>query len=926
MEEAVNFSCTDPQLLKGVFFQLTNSEDPLTQIFSLREESFLSSLFDRSSIQDSSRFRSLRRARVLSEMLINSRGELDSDALKKMLLLFEKAGHIFYPDSSEETLPSLRSLENKEVARFLKKFYTPLCHAWAERLVRSTLGLPSAAPLSDVEVRRAALCAYLTPLRQNVGSCFATAPAIVIQKDQPLRFLDDLQQLLSKGKLKRIFGGIEYAIPLSPSTGVGDLRKNVLAPHASLCPGLITACQILGVCSPSDPPEFQSRSIEVLIQQFGQGKKILTVEALIQAICLKQESLTSQDLDKQTEWESAQVRQFQMGVRGFSSSSSEKIRRLQHFKNKCSEAQEAFKGLCDNALIKAWEFTLASFSEVKMEFSKWNFYVSLGFSTQETGGIGELLFTRLNEKVEEINKKLHQYQLDYQLSFDQVRATETLLRNASSEGDARRLRAEYQSRAYHMRSCQELRDELYEKGSHYSGLLSFLLKQYDQKFPEYFQEIYDAQMQDVAEGAYEDSPAGFRLVYKQGRVDPSTWTLIENENQYIQSLTDFFSLTQTSISAECEWEEGVLEIRDLTEQILFHLREPRFLTSALERMAKAYQTNIPNTPLFSLHQIEKKPWAYTSGGTMTTLLKTYYCRESEFTSESKWVESPQDLLIFILDTLKNLFPRVLDPYLKGERTGMLMNSPTHAFVLLPEPIKAGWQTDGFTYTWVRDEILAPGQQFYAKIQLEREEQEFLFHHFCDSHSLPLIPNPFLSHKSLTPLEWRQALLAVLTTPGFADQIDAFLYQSLPLIPGSNWKELAKEFLVRLGSSLYSPLLKQFPDRPVPYFTAAQFHDLVTSCYLVAEETVCFPFDVGSQVASIGKELGTIPPTSLLVADTNWSGNYFAFVVNPGTLQLDLWRMNKALTKGVPMSQWRQWLNGQQKQPWTLFTQPHEYSS
>ena len=116
------------------------------------------------------------------------------------------------------------------------------------------------------------------------------------------------------------------------------------------------------------------------------------------------------------------------------------------------------------------------------------------------------------------------------------------------------------------------------------------------------------------------------------------------------------------------------------------------------------------------------------------------------------------------------------------------------------------------------------------------------------------------------------------------------------------------------------MLNQFPEHPVPFFTAFQFHALVQSCYLDAEQTCSFPFDLQEKVATIARELGTAPPTSLLFADTNWTGNYFAFVINPGTGQLDLWRMNKALTRGVPMSQWRQWLNGQQRQPWTLYTE------
>src|SRR5262249_43266903 len=148
------------------------------------------------------------------------------------------------------------------------------------------------------------------------------------------------------------------------------------------------------------------------------------------------------------------------------------------------EARTAFNGICDNALLKCWEFTLASFSEVKMEFSRWNLFSSLGLSVEEPGGIGQLVYRMLDEKIKKLNEKIEEYQKQYELAFDQVRATELLLRNVASESDARRLQAEHQSRAYHMRTCLEMRDVAYSKGSNYSNLLSFLVEQYEQKFPE----------------------------------------------------------------------------------------------------------------------------------------------------------------------------------------------------------------------------------------------------------------------------------------------------------------------------------------------------------------------------------------------------------------------------------------------------------
>jgi hypothetical protein len=420
-------------------------------------------------------------------------------------------------------------------------------------------------------------------------------------------------------------------------------------------------------------------------------------------------------------------------------------------------------------------------------------------------------------------------------------------------------------------------------------------------------------MQDVQEGEYEDSSAGFRLVYKQGRTDPSSWTLIKTKEQYIQTLVDFFSLVQSQVVAACEW-EGADEIAELTSLIIAHIREEEFLETAVQRMAKAY--GIPLSPSFPLHleQLEKTPWAYTSGGTMTTLLKTYYCRESEFTKEEKWVDSAENLLIFILDTLKSLPPKVTD-----HPSSMLMHSPSHAFSLLPALFKEGWQGNEFTYTWVRDQIAIPGKKFYADMQLNEEESYFLFSEFCVLTRLSL-PSPLKGFCSIA--QWRNAVAAVLPHRSLVDALDAFLVQSLPLFSGASWKLQARELLGDLYNPRVEHLLENAPS--IPLLTASRFFELVKALYIQAENTVCLPFNLHEKMASQARQLHMAPPTTLLVADTNWSGNFFAFAINPGTERLELWRFDKTLSTGFPMSQWHRFLNGQEKKPWTIFTHPYEY--
>jgi hypothetical protein len=80
-----------------------------------------------------------------------------------------------------------------------------------------TLSLAPSHVITDRDLRVAAIAACLYPLRQNVGSCFATAPAILIQNEQLENMLSDLQDLLSTGRITRIIAGKEYSVPSSPS-------------------------------------------------------------------------------------------------------------------------------------------------------------------------------------------------------------------------------------------------------------------------------------------------------------------------------------------------------------------------------------------------------------------------------------------------------------------------------------------------------------------------------------------------------------------------------------------------------------------------------------------------------------------------------------------------------------------------------------
>lgn len=753
--------------------------------------------------------------------LLDEAGNLiDLEGIESPQVFFE--GEYDSSDIEEHLARVLSKLKtDRELATLLQSFSPFLFDPQIEEMIAITLGV--SGPIKERHVKWAVLSALFTPLRQSVGSCFATAPAILVHEEQPHQFLTDLRDLLAKGQLSRVFGGVEYTVPISPSPGLGDLKKSYVPDHP--------AYHNLGLL----PPERGTPSFLELIEL----------------------QVPPADQEK-AKWE--------------------------------------FVAHSNHLLLKIWEFTIASFVDVKTEFSRWNLYSSLGLHPEEKDGIGALIYSYLERRLEEVNEELAKHQTDYEIAFDQVRATESLMRNISSESEGRRLKGEHQARLFHMQACERARNEAADTAKQISNFFSFMIEQIVEKFQEHFQEVYDAEMQEVEATPYDDAPAGFRLLYKHGRAHVGAWTFIRTGDEYIDALKSFFIAIENTLIHDCEWEQGKMEIGQIITAIVHHIRKEEFLISAFNRMAKAHRVPLQKIPL---EKMEKKPWAYTSGGTMPTLLKTYFRREGSLSEEARWVESPQDLCIFLLDTLKMLPPHILDPYLKDPKKRMLATSPSHAFSLLPgEPLFAeGWQDRGFTYTWVRDRILNPRIDFYRTMRLKPAEQLYLVQQLAKRME-PHHAHHIQSH--FNPSNDTQLLPLFRNELPRTPKVDAFLYEMLPLVP----PEKARQIIDALELDVQAPF---FP------IGRKELHDLVAR-------------DNHDATSVLFEREGIAPPRPLRFADSNWEKFYFSFVVNPATLELELWRTDKIGLTGTPMRQWEPLLNGTLREAWGVYLRPYEYVS
>jgi hypothetical protein len=902
-----------------------------TSLWNLNEEwediVKLSSL----SLQDPFKYKARKRSSAIAQTIIDKNGDLQISKIKELKFFLEKEGHIPLPgaagdqDMLEHFIFILsRFLHEPKFKNIMRKFQLPLCHKYAESLIRESVGKPHNESLVDRDVKVAVLSACLYPLRQNVGSCFATAPAIMIQKEQVENVLYDLYELLSTGKMTRTVEGHQHSVPLSPSIGVAELKKSLrflldVAPSdipLSLCRPL----ELAGLIKKN--MDLKERSIwwQHALKRFLVSQEIFTVESFFESVVFEYFEITKEQMDHFKIFEKEigkRARRIEVVENTSILKKNEKFYKAEEILHK---VRWYFLMMTEDPLARAWEYTIASFSEVKMDFSRWNLFIGLGLNHSEKNGIGKVIYDFVDQKIGDSNVKLEEYQRDYEIAFDQLRAVETLLKQASSESEARRLKAEFQSRSHHMHACLELRDKFYKKASFYSQLFSFFVEKLDKSFPESFQEIYDPEMQDVEVKEYEDAPAGFRLVYKHGRRDASLWSMIRSEEQFVDALVDFFKQIEPSIASECS-EKGIEDdAKEIISLIILHVRTQEFIKSSYKRIAQ--QGDDP----------KKKPWCYISGGAMNSLIKAYFIQQREIDEETFTVEGGLDLLTLIIETLKSIPYNFSAYFPKESKKKILMHSPTHAFLLEPyqEKFFIGWDNNRFTYTWIRDHVIEIFLQFYQRMILNEGEQIFLLHSFIKLVS-PDVGSFLLQNvtqaQSSTIKEWAERVLScVQKNLFFEDVLSSFLYRSLPLVHSDSAKSVLYGIVREKVGPQASAMIDEIDFSHQEYLTAEVVKEMAKGLLFLSLEKLGTHFDVDEYVSKKAELMGFSAPLPLIFADSNWSQNKFAFVVSPIHQQVELWRVPGVGAEGIRMSSWLPFLSKRAKQPWGIYIKPQQYST
>lgn len=948
-----------PRVFSAISKKLKNEKDALKKILTEEFDS-LSIRLDKSLLQESASVRANLRTRALADTLVTEEGELDLILVKKSIQWLKEHVYSLGPERQYDTprqlhlLRALQTLEkDKEIQRAFKLISKPYSHKFADQMIRETLHLAPSVSLTDAHARKAVLAAWFNYLRQNVGSCFATAPAIVVQNEQPITFFKDMQVLLATGRIKRTFGGNEYIVPLSLTWGVGDFKKHIWIQKIedlSFSPGLLLALEAVNLINSKLRLKDKVGILRKWLTELDIGH-IVSAEEIVQKILMKVHKLTFQDLhDFENRPRGLIHTNLIMTMPKVSSKMGGKGEVCSLYLNQLQLARNAFNLLTENPLLKVWEFTLASFAETKPSFTRWNMYASLGFNTDQKGGIGDRLYQEIKRRLDRSNAKVQEIQSEYEMLYSQLKFIEGRMRSASSEKEAQWIRIEYESKRNEFYTLEEIRNKEHFKAGRFANLLNDLLEKFDELFPRYFQEVYDADMHEVLSGPYDDSPAGFRLLYKHGRENTSQWSLIYSPQDFIEYLSSFFVATEPELVNDPLFEGLGEEVSAIITALVSHVKTDEFLVTSFYRMAEAHNAPLIKNPLEHLERIEKKPWAYTSGGTMHHLMMCYFKLEEKPKEIERWVENELELLVFLIDTIKQIPPLVAEKYLASHELSLLMHSPTHAFTFKPglPLLKKAIEAEGFTYTWTRDYLVKPAETYLEFLFLDQEMMTFLI------EKLSLMIHERLRGRFMTsvaecygrknPREFRRFLLEALEKDPIlqlearavleADQIDSALFNWLPLTSRYEVKNRAEKLLENLPglneedhqqfSNILDEILKLW--EKAPFLTAQDLQNLCKAALSVALQATSVSYDYPYLLNLAAQNLSYAMPTPIIFADTNWVKDWFAFLVNPGTGNLELWRVDPLGRVGFPMTQWKRWMDGSERsRTWGIFTKPQEYS-
>lgn len=887
---------------------------------------------------------------LFAKILIEQKMENISPLAQKIKIILNHIASFYEIDNFfyRHLLHCLQTLKSrKDLQKQVLRQSVPILNSWTEKIIRNGLFLNKKEKISSSHVQILTLSSYFHPLRQNVGSCFATAPAMIIQKEQPEQFLNDLEALMNTGMLKRTYLGHEHAIPISTSWGPGILNKMVVVSEKQ---NFWESSELIYSLSEADffDQKDSVRAKQAKLKAYFDKRlkyeenKFISVNELIEKILKLHFDLEDADTSKPFDAISLKVNEILYN----DYSLSKPFGKVEQFQEALKKARLALINFHENPLLKTWEYTFASFAETKSEFYKWNLYVSLGFDSKKPFSIGSCIYSYLEECLKTYEEKIEFYDKEYEQEFYRVKMLEKRVMDSESEKMAGWARVEYQNHLNEMNSHKANRDNLIAKTERLSKLLPKILKAYDQLFPAYFQEVYDASMHEVSNDVFQDSPAGFRLLYKHGRSDPTLWTFIYSKDEFIHYLKEFLTDTEFEVSSQEELKEFKDEYAKITTKLIHLIETDNFIYGAFQRICDRYQISFPSHDLTKLEKWPYKPWSYISGGTPERLMQHYFKRELEFTQNKQKVASETELMAFIVDTVRDMTESQIQDFMVHPKKSMLMLSPNHVFLFKPGfmPLAEIWNKDLYSFSWIRDNLVHPQLRFLEGIKVSPLEVHYFFNTYFSQFpyfSLWIKENIHWPNYQISLVELREILTNSLkkTPKQFSpfsvnlETVDSWIYECFPLLASSELYRICHQVIkeLKLSAQDYekaSSIIEKILDSTTLrlFIRPFELYEVLSRVLAILYGKVRFEKDWPIEILKALRSLNLSMPKPLTFADTNWPYFNFSFLVSPATFELELWRTSPLGNKGFPMHQWKNWFSEEKAGEWSILVQPDEYLS
>lgn len=889
-------------------------------------------------------------ARKLASYILNEEGDLELSRVVESIQLLTKCLYPLGPYRQEEgpirehVLKMLEFLrDDQEIKNRFRRFFVP-SYARVQDLIRNTLALPASETVTVRHVREAALVALFTYLRQDVGSCFATALAILIHREYPLLFIRDLEDLLSSGKISRIVGDREISVPINLLPCVGDLFKPIcvmdLYPNPVATLAASSDLQAAFVASGIFPTTGDiAGEVQTLLANEFIYQKVQDIHGKITAHDVIQDSLLHH---YQLSLSTVQASVLQEGFRKERGDGtvllSTNSQRVLSYLESHEQAKLGFIRDTQNVLLKSWEYTLATLADASQTTTTKHLQIALGWTSDDEDGLREIIRRFLAEEVATTQAFVGQCEETYQEAKAQLEYVESRMRNPINKQDSQILAMD------HVRFRQELNQALQdwnaaqEKLKKMIMLPDFLLSFYSREIPNYFRSVYDAFIREFS-GNYQDVPAGFRILFTYGRSHPNTWEPIYSIEEFIHALTEFFTSIEGDLLAKHNVSGLEKETSILLHRIVSALHEPRFQEAAMERILKAYNCPIPQGIFQHLDQVTHTPWVYVSGGTVTTLVGDYFENSKPLVKLEKLPADPHELAAFFADALKDL-PEAVKDYVENGDHSLLAAAPSHVFsVMAGAPLfRDAWTNDWYSYTWLRDVWLSKHQDFLKRTLFDKSAIYAFITRFCTRYYLQELTQDFLyfcDDLSLSIPEFYEKSSRFFQSTVHDEKVVATLQKYLasqfvheaPYVSEQQLPQIISDLSSYLGISSrisydrFATLLEENVGKH-SLLSSSDLRHLYKGLLMAGYQRVYHEEDLSMRLIAAMRHYGLAYPAPLLFGDTNWAYRYFGFILHPGTQEMDLWEFNYLGLVGRPSENKERWFVV--RDPWALYPNPIDY--